>query len=326
MTATLKLTKQNLQQLFPGTIVQNGEVASTLSKNSRRSRSLSVGRRGSPMKPRTKSMRRRGRETRGRPKISKERLIKTIGPTVKSLKEAQRKMALTKSQYFDAKDSKTDVVALQKEIEQLTKEYQLLRNTLRAGLGDRPIRMRISNNFSITTTVTSGVTNTVAMSGGTSELDPSLCTEWSALAGLFDEYRCFGGEFVLNYNNAISFLAATVVDSFPVIGYDPDSTTSASSSLALTQLSQHKVLRVPVYASNLSSAPAECVTHFMKWHVPRGIANSTGAVVPGSDEWITCSVPQGAGYLRFYHLGAVVTAQVTGAGIVYFDMEFRCRA
>ena len=330
--ASLQLTAENLQKLFgkqtPPALTDKLSRRSNRSKSSGRSRKSSRGSRRSksgPAKRRVKSENgtRVAFAHQGRiAGMVKDQILKNLAPTVCALTAARKKAALGKSGYFDAKDVKTDLVALQKEVDQLEKEFALLKNTLRAGLGDRPIRMRLTASFVITTTVTTGVTNTVVINGSANKLDPSLTTEWSTMAALFDEYKCLGGEVVVVYANTISVGGSNAVtsNSLPVMAYDPDSSSPAASSLVLTQMSQHKIL--PNITTGLGNGP----NHRFRWHVPRGTTIGAGSGGYPGTEWIVTGVSQGAGYLLFYHVGAGITAIDNGAGVVYFDLEFRCRS
>lgn len=262
--------------------------------------------------------------------VIKTHVCKVLTPIVKNVDNSTKKLALAKGGYFDSKDSKIDLSALSKDVDQLTKEMQLAVAALRAGLGDRPIRMRLSATFVITTTVTSGVTNTVTLSGGSNLLEPVRCNEWTTMAALFEEYKCLGGEFVFNYKNSISSIitAGIGANSVPVIAYDADNSTAASSSVELTQAAQHKTLEVLVVdaTNNYGFGPASAAHHRFRWHVPKGTSFSSPSVsVPGT-EWIPVAAVQSHGVGKFYHVGNVVTAIDTGAGFVYFDLEFRCRA
>lgn len=331
--ASLQLTAENLQKLFgkqtPPAQPDKSSRRSNRSKSSGRSRKSSRGSRRSksgPAKRRVKSENGTRVVFAHQGRIAgmvKDQILKNLAPTVGALTAARKKAALGKSGYFDAKDVKTDLVALQKEVDQLEKEFALLKNTLRAGLGDRPIRMRLTTSFVITTTVTTGVTNTVVINGSANKLDPSLTSEWSTMAALFDEYKCLGGEVVVVYGNTLAAVGSAPVtsNSLPVMAYDPDSSSAAASSLVLTQMSQHKIL-----PNCSTTGVGDGLNHRFRWHVPRGTTIGAGSGGYPGTEWIVTGVTQGAGYLLFYHVGTGNTAIDNGAGVVYFDLEFRCRS
>jgi len=230
---------------------------------------------------------------------------------------------LAKTDYFskDNKDTKTtDVAMLEQQLEMLIKEFDMLKATFRAGLGDKPIRMRLTSTLALTTTVTTGVTNTVVVGGGNGALNPNVCTEWATMVALFDEYKCTGGEAAFAYSNPASVVGTALTsNSMPVMAYDGDVAASAASSISLTQASQHKILQ----SSSTTGAYVTGLNKRFRWHVPKGVTIGSG-VQPGT-EWLLTSTPFAAGCLLFYHVGTVVTAIDTGAGFVYFDLEFRCR-
>lgn len=228
----------------------------------------------------------------------------------------------------DPDDVKMIMEQLKQSYETLCKEFDIAKATMRAGLGDRPIKMRLSATFLITTTVTTGVTNTVNINGNTSgQLSPTACTEWSTLAALFDEYKCTGGHCDFIYSNATSAQAvAKIPNNIPVIGYDPSDGTALTSSVAVTQLAQHKTITTPVTDGTVTTIPAMGVHHQFEWHVPRGTAIGGSASVQPGTEWIAVDGASAAGFLKFHHVGTVITAVDTGAGFIYFNLEFRCRS
>lgn len=206
-------------------------------------------------------------------------------------------------------------------------EFEAARETMRAGLKERPIRMRMATNFKITTTVTTGVTNTVNINGtGSNSLDPSQCTEWSVITALFDEYKCLGGECEFIYNNNVpSSGSLTGSNNIPVIAYDPDNGGSASSSIYLFIHAQHKALNPIGAIGSALYFPAEGGLHKYKWHTTSGdVFGGTVGALPGK-EWILVQGVSPAGSLLFYHVGSVITATDTGVGVILFDFEFRCR-
>jgi hypothetical protein len=251
------------------------------------------------------------------------------------LNAATKRFNLVQDGYFDTKDSKTgptDVKDAQTSIELLKKELELAVGALKAGLGNKPIRMKLVASIVITTTVTPGVTNSVTIGGSSNQLNPAVCGEWATMALLFEEYKCLGGEVNFMYNNpsdngGIGSPETSTTNVMPIMAYDADDLTAATSSIALAEAAQHKVLRPLVGSADaIVACPQEGIHHTFRWHVPRGTAVGGGtAVVPGT-EWIDVSGVQTAGWLKFYHIGSVVAAIKTGAGFVYFDLEFRCRA
>jgi len=213
----------------------------------------------------------------------------------------------------------------------LLKEIKLAAGAVRAGLGDRPVRMKLTCGFVITTTITSGVTNTVTIGGISNSLNPSNCTEWNTCAALFEEARCFGGEVEFVYLNPVNSDGKTslIENNIPTIAYDADDNTAATSSLALTQASQHRTIDV-WGVMGTGSFPANTMNpmmHRFRWHVPKGVVspNTSNTSQPGT-EWFPIAAVPGMGWLKFYHVGSLATAINSGVGRIYFDLEFRCRS
>ncbi len=333
---SLPLTKNNLKsfmQFYSQKMEGKQQTPSLKSGKSSRASSRSRSRgRGGKLKFKNKHTNRRTKSLTG--KALRQTIAKTFTPIIESKRIQEKKLSLAKSGYFaDSKDSKTDIPAMQSLYDSIVRELDMARNAMRAGLKDKPIRMKISAGFVITTTVTSGVTNTVNINAsGNASLDPSKCTEWSALAGLFDEYKCLGGECEFLYHNPITAPTtggagvAVVSDNIPIMGYDVDQNTP-SSSLSITQLSQHKSFSPQTLSNGNLTCPSEGTRHKFRWHVPRGTAiyGSANTLAPGT-EWVATAGVVAAGYIVYYHLGSVNTATNTGAGWIYFDLEFRCRA
>lgn len=328
---SLPLTKKNLKQFM------NAYANKMESKQQRAPSEVSfASTKRSKSSTRSRSKPKNGKRSRSlrgpRAHALKAKAVKMLSPLAKTLETSTKRLALAKSGYFtDSKDVKADIPSLQKDVDQLMKEIQLAVGALRAGLGDRPIKMRLSAPFVITTTVTTGVTNTVTVNGQNNNLNASYCSEWATCALLFEEYKCLGGEAVFNYINPQSnFTNANILtNSIPTIAYDADDATLATSVISLTQAAQHRCFDVTVGSTATqgpSSVPASCITHRFKWHVPKGDSVSgTGVTVAGT-EWIAVAAPPPSGYLKFYHVGLGVTANDTGAGFIYFNLEFRCRS
>lgn len=245
----------------------------------------------------------------------------------------KRSIALSKESYMSGKDTKFDLKSAETSLDLLKQELALALGAIRAGLGDKPVRMRLTAPMTITTTVTTGVTNTVNIASSSNWLIPSACTEWATCAALFEEYKCLGGHVDLNYSNqnayggTIGSINTSQSDTMPMIAYDADDGTAATSSIQLTQAAQHKWLPVWVNGPNgsVTSSPS---SHHFKWHVPRGTVSGGSQSLNGEPgtEWVTVAGVVNAGYLKFFHIGTIISATITGAGIVYFDLEFRCRS
>lgn len=319
--SSLPLTKQNLKFLSKSLNAFHAGAQTPRLNRSRSQSPKSVGKK----RVRYPSSAKPGRKFGA---LLKTNMMANLHPLVQTKISSEKKLALAKSGYFDAKDVKNDVSSLQTQNDQLVKEIQLAVGAIRAGLKDRPIRMKISAPFVITTTVTSGVTRTVVLAGNNNQLNPSYTNEWSTVSALFEEYKCLGGHCVFNYQNPASAPASPPVasitpDSIPVMAYDPSDGSNAPSSTALTEFSQHKTFPSSIVYGGTGAVHTQ--HHTFRWHVPRGTADQgTGVVVAGT-EWIVVAGVTNCGYLKFYHLGTSVVAINNGAGFVYFDCEFRCR-
>jgi len=204
-----------------------------------------------------------------------------------------------------------------------------IKTLIRAGLGERPIRMKLLMELLITTTVTTGVTNTVSMGGNSNGLYVSNTSEWASISALFDEVKCMGGSTTFLYKNPVTGtgISAVVKEDMPVIAYDPaDASGTASGTFNIMELQQHAVLN-PIFATftNTYNVPSNGIQHKFSWHVPKGTMISTSVT---GDDWIPTANATSTcfGQLRFYHIGVVVTAINTGAGVITLDCEFRCRS
>lgn len=260
----------------------------------------------------------------------REGLSKMI-PLMKSRDEKKKALALASSSYFaDQKDLKSPPIAqLQKEIEIIENELKLIRSVVKAGIGNNPISIRLWVPFVITTTVTTGITNTVTIgTAGSAAIQPSFTSEWPSLVSLFDEYRMLGGTLHWLYMNPVSptSLNASGASSIPAIGYDPSDGTVANAVNTVCQLAQHKIL--PAANDTWAGFKAEA-KHEFHFTVPKGVMNDeapTGSTSYGT-QWIACDAASAIhGWIKHYHQGAVVTAVNTGAGQVVYDLQFRCRS
>jgi len=249
--------------------------------------------------------------------------VTTLRPLHRRLMEAERVVALSKENWVsvgnkDIKQSSNDETTLAL----LKKEFGFIRNAARAVFGNRPVRFHAPMDFTITTTVTTGVTKTVLM-GGSTALNASNLTEWSSFAALFDEVKVHGGTADFIYINPNVFGTALTTDSQPVIGFDPADATAAGSSSAVVQLARHKKLDT-IASGGASTGATTGVHHRFPFEIPKGTFSDPSSAFCG-DVWQPTSGPVAVGCLKFYHVGVVVTAIVTGAGHLFLDVSFRCR-
>lgn len=330
------LSKSQKQQISSALQLQN--VTKRQQKTPRRSRSVSRSR--SRSKPRTLStvaQKRNRRENKNHVMLAKK-AITELRPIIQQHLEAKKRLEGAKLGYFkDTKDLKSDPISLQKDVDQLQREIDMAKTALKAGLGNRPIRLRLTAEVTITTIVTTGVTTTVVIGGNTNQISPSDSTEYGSVAALFDEFKCMGGHVDFLYKNPNTFDLTTAADlktnSMPVIAYDTDNGTALTSTEQGCQLAQHELLNPVMVATSGGGAafvnalvPAEGTRHHFKFRVPTGTMIG-GSVITIGDQWqTTAGTPSPVGFLKFYHVGSSITATVAGRGIFYYDAEFRCKA
>ncbi len=221
----------------------------------------------------------------------------------------------------DSKGNETDL---------FKKEFSLMRQSARAMFGNRPIRFLTPTTFIITTTVTSGVTQTVDVgSAGTGQILPSGMAEWSSLSALFDEVKVHGGVVDFIYDNPVGPTTnSKTVLMRPVIAFDPSDSTVLSSTTAGMEMAQHKTLPIQAASAALGSNTAVYggIHHKFAFRVPpQPVVNNNGAFV--GDAWQAVNgTPTAVGAIKFYHVGSVITAINTGAGHILLDVSFRCKA
>jgi hypothetical protein len=213
-------------------------------------------------------------------------------------------------------------------------ELAVVKAALRGGLKDKPIKASLRMSFTITTTVTTGVTAATSMGGNANGIRLDNATEWSSYAALFDEVKCTGGHVDFIYKNPTKFdptgaASAAVSNDLPVIGYDPADRAVPTSSITLTELSQHKIITnaLTIDAKTNVYVPQMAMQHHFKFHVPPGTMTGDSSDGWVGSQWLAIdSVPSlYIGKIKFYHVGSIITAIDTGAGIIFLNCEFRCR-
>ncbi len=319
---SFKLTKEQLEKLCPSSFTPLSRSRSSSRSRSRsRDRGLRVGSKsGGKRVSGAQARARRMRTIMGRDGV--HRMSKTVG----ALEAKRKEVTMAKAGYFnDSKDQKVDLKSLTNEVDLLTKELELATTAIRAGLGDKPIRMRLSSTYTLTATVTTGIVNTVKT------ILPSDATEWSTCAALFDEYKILGGEVDFHYKNMVTMGGSGAVDTnaYPVIAYDADDTNSATSSLALTQFAQHKVFANHAFADSAGATvfvAGVSSRYRFRYHIPKGTVTQGGSSLQPGTEWCVTASPLAAGTIKFYHAGNQTAAVSVTAGVMYYDLEFRCRS
>jgi hypothetical protein len=263
---------------------------------------------------------------RGNKGLSEKEFRKVHGATLKSaFLLLQRKVALTKKKeafvlgYFNAKDEKFDLKQCEQELSLVDKEFELARATLRAGLGDRPIHVRLPINVANTATAGGVVDAAVA-------LNASGATEWTAFAGLFDEFKTVGGHYhFATHNSTIQTLGTNITldTAFVGMSYDADSTVPGSN-IAICQFAQHRLFTLPIVCPAASSTRAVVDEREYRFHIPPGTVIPSGAASLPGTEWQTTAAPAPVGYLKIF--GTFASASVAAvSGVLYLNCAFRCR-
>jgi hypothetical protein len=180
----------------------------------------------------------------------------------------------------------------------------------------KPQRLWLPVPFVNTATVTSGVVNTVI------SVDPSTVTESSSLATLYDECRVHQARVRLNYQN-VAAPNPSVDGSMLVVGYDPASATALTSVANGCELSLHKLFGVE-FAALGGSTPTmhEGNPYVFDFKVPKGVLLESGF---GDGGYVPTGTSVSYGYLKFFHIGNIITAINVGGGIMYLDVEYRSR-
>jgi len=235
-----------------------------------------------------------------------------IDTETKMPKPKQSSMMTTTSAILDRKVDPT--------VELLISQLETARGMVRAGLGNKPIRMDLVFDVSglLLATVTSGVVANVTILIG------SAASEWSSLAALFDEYKIMGADV---HFETTSYSNGTTSDNFLVIAYDPVDSTPLTTTLAGITYAQHKTYAFPsptgsATGSGTATYPRAEPLNF-RCTVPKGINVVTGAIGEGS--WSGCPLPGTYGYIKTYWIQNIVTATRLGAAYIVMHAEFRCR-
>lgn len=233
----------------------------------------------------------------------------------------KHKALFVKANYFSAKSVVTPP---------LDDELKTLRGMIRAGLGTKPIHIRMVQSFIMTATVTSGVVNTVVLGGGNNRILTSDFTENSGLAALFDEVKVTHGFVEFLYLNPVysASIAAATISSLPVIAYDPTGATSASSATNARELAQHHNYDPPLVTAAIGANQGAAQLRRVRfdWKVPPGTVLESGLTVNIGADWMDANDPVPVGYIKHYHIGSTVTAVDVAGGSNYALTQWRSRA
>jgi len=197
-------------------------------------------------------------------------------------------------------------------------EVDLVRNAMRGAVGKTLLRARLTLTGVTAATVTTGVVTKVIT------IDPSVYGEWSAFAGIFDEYRVDAAH--LDFTTTNTMANAVVADSMRVVCYDPASATGLSNVQQGTDFEQHKLFSNGSLASvDVSLVQGKPMSFHCK--IPNGVLTNgtSGPVSVGGSNWCPTAVPLPYGYIKSYYIGAVVTATAVDSWCVSVDVSFRMR-
>jgi len=217
--------------------------------------------------------------------------------------------------------------------EMVCKEFKMARDTIRSGLGNKPIRINLVSDMYISTLVTTGVTRNIVLGGVGAQINPTNTSEWNSCAAMFDEVKVIGGRCQFQYNNPSAVPNALVVnqaDGMPGIAYDIG-VVNAVNVKNIAEHAQHKILPNALITSGSVIQQTNTGMHEFHYKVPPGTGfnPSSGASVANyGSEWVQIdgvTTGQAWGCLMFYHIGTVITAINTGYGLNYLHCEFRCR-
>jgi len=247
-------------------------------------------------------------------------IVKQISALMKT-----RTAAATKAGWFGV-DSKGGDLNPLKDDAVMVSEIKMARSALQSSLGLKAVKMRLPLLISMSCTVTTGVLSQV------NNVDINNCTEFGAIAGLFDEYRVLGGvvEFLIA-TPTVTFTVGTSslgANSLFVMAYDPVESNALASTESGTQVAQHKLFAPRTIATTVAS---QYVGVWGKQDgEPYRFKFNTGKVKVVTDgafagQWKGTSAPLPDGYLKPYFQTGDTTARVTVIGVCYLDIEVRSR-
>jgi hypothetical protein len=334
---SLNLTKSNLKKLFDVSKKQQFDEKSLVSN---RSRTSSRGRR----LKKSKNKRRGGLNRKihlqkhldlVRPHVLRRSKIADpyfhdekgnyLGSDSSQLKAGQKiqvkyKLKAVKD-YFDQKDLKTSGADLQKELDQLNADIDLVKGAFRAGLNGKSMMVHLC------------VETAVGLSaGGTpyfpvTRLRPSDSSEFSSLAALFDEYKMVSAKI---YNKV---MATTAVNSTAYPGphnsfsYDPVNNTPHSTATAPIISEQHAG---PYSFANNTGSYTVTKTGFQELFIkcPSGPQYEYGSPTSiGTGTWMdTALTAVDYGYIKHAIDSAGGSVTTTQQEFDVMHVDFKCRS
>jgi len=213
-----------------------------------------------------------------------------------------------------AGDDDPKVVAL------LCTEADMLRNTMRGVLGTKPLEIRIAYQWA------ESKSSTATAQAPVHRIRPSDSNEFSALAGLFDEYKCIRTKKYITMNVTSPGTGGIHAG----CAYDPQNSTAYAGLADILIGSQNIGLLNVLSSGAFGSAPASARPKGvweMDVHMPEGSQYEYGVTTTiATGNWTETGITAvDYGYYKFY----VESAGTGGTTFVYaHDVQtclFRCR-
>jgi len=245
---------------------------------------------------------------------------------MKTVKEALPKLRLslnTDRKYF-AKDSDDKDQKKSADTLLLEQSIAMAKQSLAVTLGNRVFKLRLNDAFLLTATVTSGIVNTIA------NVECSNSPEFNSCVALFEEYRIISGDVEFQWlgrgKYAPGSVSASPNDAL-VLCYDIDATALTSVQNGC-EFAQHRLYCSPPGGTNSTGTTVNTdgakMLHF-PYVVPDGVLNQPGSTVNTASQWCPTANPASFGRIKSYQVGSEIVAKNVGAGIIFFNCEFRMR-
>jgi len=264
-------------------------------------------------------------------KVNHNDFLQKMLPQLRSL-SLKRSLFAQEKKDFDSKyGSLVDVKGLKTtsqiddKIALLDMEFKTLKSMAHNTFGTHPVKVNMHIDFTWTTS-TAGLCATV------DPVQPNTLTEFTALAALFDQYRVTGGKSTINLYGYMLYdsQASGVCKPLLIIVYDPSDFVAVASVLAGSNVSQHKLLRVPVATAAVTGPlgfpDPQTQLHEFHWKTPPGILDSASVGSEGGAWQATISGAQQLAYgtVKVYGGTFVMSAAATATNIAYVLQQYNC--
>jgi len=295
-------------------------VKHTLSKRKQKPKNKAVGSAGKPQN-KAGSGSRNGRTN-----------IRTVFQIARGLKEANDRLAAVRAEkaLYDAKYVMVDVKGT--SADPFSDKIQLIQTQITALKGEAESVMKGNNNYLVelstnflwASTVTTGVVNTV------NSIQATNFGDFSALAGLFEEYKIVSGaiRFVPGvFGASASTTPANTGNMMLAMEYSTNNTALTSVALAIDD-GMSKLYAVPTIdaAGRALVAPKQGEPYHFSFHIPEGITLTGAGPLSSSAYILTSDSTSTWGYLKSYMVAATATATANAIHAVgMFKFHFRIR-